>query len=268
MDCLPWTVFYIVLSNSLTMITLIGAAHVFDISERIREEIIDHRPNVVAVELDKARYHALKSGERGSGNLPLIYRLLQKVQKRLAEKFDVQVGEEMIVATDTAQEINAGVAFIDIPAQKIMSRLMNEMSFKEKIYLIAGGIIGLFTTKEKVKKEMERYHSNEDKNMVNIAEKMPVLSKILIKERNQYMSQNLKKLEDKYGSVVAVVGDGHVPGMKRELSDRELEVIRLKEVMSPKEEKKDEGNDRTNETNQSNQTNAEVSYSFEQGSEV
>ncbi len=237
------------------MITLIGAAHVFDISDRIREEIIKREPNVVAVELDNARYHALKSGKRG-GRLPFIYRLLHKVQKRLAEKFDVEVGEEMITATETAKEINAKIALIDLPANQILNKLMNKMSFKEKIYLIGGGILGLFTTKEKIEREMERYHSDEEGQMIDVGKKMPAVMQILIRDRNRHMAKNLIELEKKFGSVVAVVGDGHVTGMKKRLKDRELEVVRLKEIMRSSSTEKEENENKVN--------NTEVNYTFYQ----
>ncbi|MFW5953453.1 MAG: TraB/GumN family protein, partial [Candidatus Natronoplasma sp.] len=152
----PTTLFYIVLRDALTMITLIGSAHVFDISDRIEREIKERSPNVVAVELDRQRYEALRRrGEGERGKVPLIYRLLQLVQKRIAKKFGVQVGQEMITAVETAEEINSKVAFIDLPAQIVLKRLIDEMSFKEKIKLFGGAVIGLFISKERVEKEVE-----------------------------------------------------------------------------------------------------------------
>ncbi len=241
------------------MITIIGAAHVFDISDRIEKEIRLRNPSVVAVELDRDRYEALRSEQKG-GNAPLIYRLLQLVQQRIAKKFGVEVGEEMLTAVNTAEKINAKVAFIDLPAQIVLKRLMNEMSFKEKIMLFAGGIVGLFTSKERIEKEMERYYSIEETReapdgglMSNLGSQMPTIFKILIDDRNRFMSNNLQELEERFGSVVAVVGDGHVPGLKRELKERELEIIRLRDIQK--------GN--KVQTDEKVEGNTEISFSFE-----
>ncbi|MFW5945469.1 MAG: TraB/GumN family protein [Candidatus Natronoplasma sp.] len=248
----PTTLFYIVLRDALTMITLIGSAHVFDISDRIEREIKERSPNVVAVELDRQRYEALRRrGEGERGKVPLIYRLLQLVQKRIAKKFGVQVGQEMITAVETAEEINSKVAFIDLPAQIVLKRLIDEMSFKEKIKLFGGAVIGLFISKERVEKEVENYYSEGDSGSSSgifsgsIEEQMPALSRILIRDRNRFMAKNLRELEERFDSVLAVVGDGHVPGLKRELKDRYIEVVRLKEIMEGPEdagEKKSENN--------------------------
>ncbi|MBS3781424.1 MAG: TraB/GumN family protein [Candidatus Thermoplasmatota archaeon] len=239
------------------MITIIGSAHVFDISDRIEKEIKMRRPSVVAVELDRNRYEALKSGQRG-GKAPFIYRLLQIVQERIAKKFGVQVGEEMLTAVDTGQKINAKIAFIDLPAQIVLNRLMDEMSLKEKVMLFAGGIVGLFTSKKRIEKEMDRYYSTDDAPeggfMINIADKMPSISRILIDDRNKFMAKNLIELEKRFGSVLAVVGDGHVPGLRKELRVRELEVVRLKDIQKGEIEEK---------PNKKTETNTEISFSYD-----
>ncbi len=241
------------------MITIIGAAHVFDISERIEKEIRSRNPSVVAVELDRDRYEALRSGQKG-GDAPLIYRLLQLVQQRIAKKFGVEVGEEMLTAVDTAEKINAKVAFIDLPAQIVLNRLMSEMSFKEKIMLFAGGIVGLFTSKERIEKEMDRYYSIEETGAVpegglmsDLGSQMPTIFKILIDDRNRFMANNLQELEERFGSVVAVVGDGHVPGLKKELKEKELEIIRLRDIQKGRKVQDDE----------KVEGNTEISFSFE-----
>ncbi|MFP4050329.1 MAG: TraB/GumN family protein [Thermoplasmata archaeon] len=216
------------------MITIIGVAHVFDISERVKKEIKSRHPSVVAVELDRARYESLKSGERG-GDLPLMYKLLSIIQKKIAERYNVKVGEEMLSSIEAANELGSSIALIDLPAQRVFKKLLESMSFKEKIYLIVGSIIGLIGGKGKMEKEIKRYQDNEEKYMDVMESQMPSISKILIDDRNKFMAKNIRELEERFGSVVAVVGDGHISGLIEELDREELEVIRLKEIM--KEEK-------------------------------
>ncbi len=211
------------------MITLIGVGHVFDIEDQLNKQIRYRRPNVVAVELDRARYEALLSGEQG-GKAPLFYRILSLVQKRIAKKFGVQVGGEMIAAVKTAEEIGANVALIDMPAQIVFKKLLNSMSFKERVFFALSVVAGLFVTKKRVEKELERYQSQDGDYMDGIQVSMPSISKILIRDRNVHMAKNIKTLEEKFGTVLAVVGDGHIQGIGHELRDRDYDVIRLKEL--------------------------------------
>lgn len=221
------------------MITIIGVAHVLDISDRVKKEIKSRHPYVVAVELDRARYESLKSGERG-GKLPLIYRLLSVIQKKIAERYNVKVGEEMLSSIEAAEEIGSSVALIDLPANRVFRKLLDSMSIKEKIYLVIGSIIGLISGKGKIEKEIERYQENEERYMDVMESQMPSMSKILIDDRNKFMAKNIRDLKERFGSVVAVVGDGHISGLVKELAGQEVEVLRLKEIME--EEKNTEVN--------------------------
>ncbi len=222
------------------MITILGVAHVFDIKQRVKSEIISRNPAVVAVELDRGRYAALKSGSRDDGNAPLIYRAMALIQKRIADEYGVMAGSEMLVAVEAAGELGAAVALIDLPAQEVFNRLMRTMSIKEKIYLIFGVIAGLFASKEKIEKEIDSYQKNEDRYMAVLEENMPSVTRILIDERNVHMARNIRELEERYGSVVAVVGDGHVGGLIKEMEGSDLEVIRLRDIKDTPQETGDE----------------------------
>lgn len=228
------------------MITIIGTAHVFDISERLRDEILSRNPSVVAVELDKQRYVALRSEGDGKQDVPLMYRAMSILQKKIADDFGVKVGSEMLTAIETAKELGAGVAFIDLPADVTFKKMMGAMSIKEKIYFVAGMVAGLFTSKERVEKEMKRYEKNEADYMDILEKNMPSISRVLIDERNIYMAENLKELDRRFDSVVAVVGDGHVSGLLKELEGEGVETVRLKDLRNKER----------------NTTNAEVSYSI------
>ncbi|MFO8109277.1 MAG: TraB/GumN family protein [Thermoplasmata archaeon] len=221
------------------MITLIGIAHVFDVHDRLRDEIRSRRPEVVAVELDKARYEALGKPQSSKGS-PLIYRVMAYIQKRIGEEYGVVPGSEMKVAVDMAREIGASVAFIDLPATYTFKRLMDAMTFKEKVYLVFGVLAGLFIGKKKIDEEMENFQENEESYMQVVEKNMPSIARVLIDERNTFMARNIVELERRFGDVVAIVGDGHARGLIKELEDKDLEVIRLKEMM------KERGGDQVN----------------------
>lgn len=215
------------------MITIIGVAHVFDVHERLRDEIISRNPRVVAVELDRGRYEALKEIS-SSGEAPFIYRVMAHVQKRIGDEYGVQPGSEMKLAVDTAREIGASVAFIDIPATYTFKRLLASMSLKEKLYLVFGMLGGLFVGRERIDREMEEFQDHEEDYMAVVEKNMPSVSRVLLDERNVFMARNILELEERYGSVLAVVGDAHVRGLVEELKERETGVVRLKEIMGEK----------------------------------
>lgn len=211
------------------MITIIGVGHVFDIEKAVRDEILYRSPSVVAVELDRDRYAALRSDERDSRGPPLIYRAMALVQKRIADEYGVIAGSEMLVAVEAGREVGALVALIDMPADLVFNKLMRSMSLKEKLYLIFGVVAGLFASKKKIEAEMDNYHKDEEGYMALLEDNMPSVTRILIDDRNSFMAKNIKELEEKHGSIVAVVGDGHVSGLVKELGG-DVEVLRLKDI--------------------------------------
>src|SRR4030066_299272 len=131
------------------MITLIGVGHVFAISENVKDIIRSNRPEVVCLELDAARYNALVQKDH-SRAVPLQYRLLAYFQKRMADKFGTEVGDEMMAAAGAAQEVGARVALIDLDASRVFSQLWKRMSMKERINLLWGAFAGLFVSKKVV----------------------------------------------------------------------------------------------------------------------
>jgi len=56
---------------------------------------------------------------------------------------------------------------------------------------------------------------------------------VLIDDRNMHMARNISELAKKHTNIVAVVGDGHVPGLLEALKPLEVEVIRLRDLRRP-----------------------------------
>ena len=211
------------------MITLIGVGHVFVISESVKELIRARRPEVVCLELDPGRYRALLE-RRESTRVPMQYRLLAFVQKRLASKFGGEVGEEMIAAAKAASEVGAKVALIDMDASKVFALLWRRMSFREKIRMMGGAFAGLFLSKERVEEEMEKYETRESQYMEVLGEDFPAVKEVLIDDRNKHMAKQITTIMAEHQSIVAVVGDGHIPGLLEALKPLEVETVRLKDL--------------------------------------
>lgn len=211
------------------MITLVGVGHVFVISENIQQLIRARRPEVVCLELDPARYRALLE-RKESARVPIQYRILAYIQKRMASKYGSEVGEEMLAAARAASEVGARVALIDMDTSRVFALLWKRMSFKEKVHLMGGALAGLFMTKERVEKEMEKYETQGDQYMKVLGEGFPVIKEVLIDDRNKHMAKQISAILAEHQNIVAVVGDGHVPGIAEALKPLEVETVRLKDL--------------------------------------
>jgi pheromone shutdown protein TraB len=212
------------------MITIIGVGHVFQISEQVREIIIGETPAVVCVELDPRRYRSLVQKE-GVKNPSLAYRMIALFQRRLARQYGGEAGQEMISAVRSAGEIGAAVLFVDVDAGVMFGRLWKEMAFSEKVRLMFSALYGLFLSRDRLEKELDQFQEHEEAYMTGFAQQFPTLKKVLIDDRNTIMADRIRKAEETYGSVVAVVGDGHVEGIRRLLGGA-VRVIRLRELRS------------------------------------
>jgi pheromone shutdown protein TraB len=218
------------------MITIIGVGHVFQLSENIKAAIRSRRPSVVCLELDQGRYRALMD-RTVRGKVPIQYRVLAYVQRRMADKFGGEVGDEMIAAVDAAKEVGARVALIDMDAPKMFALLWGSMSFKERMRLLGGAVMGLFLTKETVEKEVAQYEEHEEVYLDTLGRGFPTVKKVLIDDRNVYMAKNISALAAESPAVVAVVGDGHVLGLVEALKPLEVETVRLKDLRRPPDQK-------------------------------
>ena len=211
------------------MITIVGVGHVFDLRRQIHEIITSRRPGVAGIELDPVRFAALRErAPRGDG--PIVYRLLAFFQSRIAGKYGGQVGEEMLAAADAAKDAGADLALIDRDASDIFQRVWGSMSFRERVKLVVAAITGLFITRRRVDQELARFEENSGGYMEEFASEFPSVKRVLVDERDVHMARAIRELHAKVGRVVAVVGDGHVEGLRRQLIDLPLEVIRLGEL--------------------------------------
>ncbi|MDI6887299.1 MAG: TraB domain-containing protein [Candidatus Thermoplasmatota archaeon] len=208
------------------MLTLIGVAHVFDLAQQIERLILDKSPNVVGVELDKTRYLALKQ-KLPRTELSLPYKLLALFQQKVAAKYGTKVGQEMLIGVETARKLNIDVAFIDMEGVQIFAKLWKSMRFDEKLKFLLGGFFGLFIRKERIERELAKFEASYDQYMELFGNEFPTVKRVLIDERDQWMANRIRKLCEKYANVLAIVGDGHIEGLKKLLSELEPEVVRL-----------------------------------------
>lgn len=211
------------------MIVLVGVAHVIDVSKPIGSLVEHYAPGAVGIELDPGRYRALQ--ERSPrGRVPLPYRLLAVMQRRLADQFGGEVGAEMLAAAEAAKARGSPLLFIDMDAGKLFNSLISQMPLKERVAMVLSSFGGLFMTRKRVERELQEFQDNEEKYMEVLGRTYPTVKRVLIDERNEHMARNILRAEGMYGSVLAVVGDGHVEGIRRIISREDLVAYRLKDL--------------------------------------
>lgn len=209
---------------------IIGTAHVSKNSiEEVRQTILETKPDVVAVELDLARYTNLMNDKRGveekreinirelmkSDQLTmfLVSGFLTHMQRKIGDKVGVKPGSEMVAAIEAAEEVGARVAFIDRDIRITLKRALNQMSFSEKLKFVYGIIASFFSSDEAVE-DIESIKEGDTmaEVMEYFQEMSPKAFEVLVTERDAYMAFMLRSITEE--NVVAVVGAGHQEGIK------------------------------------------------------
>jgi pheromone shutdown-related protein TraB len=209
-------------------IEIIGTAHVSKESiEEVREAIINHQPDVVAVELDLNRYQNMMAEKNGQEkqnvnikdlikgdklSIFLVSMFLSYLQRKIGDDLGVKPGSEMLVAIETAEEIGAKVALIDRDISITLKRALNKMSFFEKAKFVYGIIASVFS-----KEEIEDVESIKDGDtlteiMEYFKEMSPQAYDVLVTERDVYMAHQLQGINEE--NVVVVIGAGHKKGIE------------------------------------------------------
>jgi len=213
-------------------IILIGTAHVSRHSAQLVENtILEQNPDTVCVELCATRLASLQDADRWR-NMDIVKVIKQKkalmlfmnlllasFQKKIADKFDIKPGQEMINAIESAKKTNALIVPCDREIQITLSRVWRGMGFWEKMKLMAS-IVFSFGESDGIQEEDIERMKQEDilqTLLADVKEAHPIIERALIDERDQYLSQSIRSAPG--DKIVAVVGAAHVPGIKRYMAD-------------------------------------------------
>ena len=209
-------------------VILLGTAHVSrESAQQVRQVIQAENPDTVCVELCQSRYQSIRQKERWQETdivkiikekksfLLLSNLLLASFQKRIAKKLDVTPGQEMITAIETAEEMDAEIHLADRDIRTTLSRTWRAMGLWSKIKLLFQLMLSLGEVEEIKEEDIEKM-KNEDvleTLLAEVGKSLPVLKDILIDERDQYLAKKIRTAPGQ--KIVAVVGAGHVPGIKK-----------------------------------------------------
>jgi pheromone shutdown protein TraB len=235
-------------------IVLVGTAHVSKKSvDEVRAAIEAYAPQIVGVELDAGRYEALRD-RAGWGKTPvteivrsgrayffMAHLFLASFQRRLAEKLGVEPGAELIEAVNLAHDRKVRLSLLDRDIGVTLKRAWRLMTLKEKLRFALEAwsmLFGLRRLSDQAKDEAEAearrkgrpstVETQEDVEklldedvltsmMEEIGKFAPSVKRVLIDERDEYLAKRIL-LASREGRIVAVVGAGHMAGLKAALS--------------------------------------------------
>ena len=202
-------------------LSVIGTSHIAKESIlEVKHKILEIKPDIVALELDAIRFHALLYNKKSRGNLKdlneigfkgFLFNLIGGyIQKKLGEIVNVKPGSEMKQAIASAKEVKADIALIDQDVRITLKNLSKSFPLKEKLMFLAEIIKSIFTRK-KISIDLTKV---PDKKLVKkltakLKDDYPSLYKSLIDDRNKVMAENLYNLMQSNKNIIAIVGIGH-----------------------------------------------------------
>ncbi len=212
---------------------LVGTAHVSrESADLVREVIEKEHPDCVCIELDAQRFEALSHRERWE-NLdlrqvirqrqlaPLLANLvLASYQKKLGGALGVIPGTELLEAARAAERHQIPVALCDRDVRITLRRAWASMSLWNRSKLLAALIASIVDRPELDEDELRRIRNQDviSELMRELGEELPSVKTTLIDERDAYLAHKILAAEGE--RVVAVVGAGHVAGIREALRAR------------------------------------------------
>jgi pheromone shutdown-related protein TraB len=210
-------------------LTILGTSHIaVESINSVRDIIVDKRPDLVALELDRVRFNVLMhKGKRGFklsdirkiGIKGFIFNLIGGIiEKKLGKIVGTKPGDEMRMAVKKAREVNAEVALIDQDIRITLRKLGKRISFREKMRFL-GDLLKAVFVRQKIKFDLKKVPS---KKMINdltrkLKKRYPNVYDVLVNERNIIMGKYLYRLMQDYNNIVVVVGAGHEDDLVKEI---------------------------------------------------
>lgn len=222
-------------------IILIGTAHISQKSvDEVKAVIDSFKPDVVAVELCQRRYDGLtkkdiwentpvtKLLKSNNAYFLLAQTFLSSIQRKLGKETGVEPGAEMIAAIHEAEARKIPFELVDRDIAVTLKRAWRRMGVREKVRLFwefMKAMVG-FDEDEIEKVDFDELMDQDliSKMMEELGEIAPSVTEVLINERDMFIAQHLRDIAIKGKKVVAVVGAGHLNGIKQHLEGKNQHV--------------------------------------------
>ena len=229
---LPASVHHITIEGK--NIYLVGTAHVSKKSvEDVSNTIETVNPDAICVELCAARHKAII--QRDNWKQMNIFKIIKEKKavfllaqlimssfyRRIGEQLGVQPGAEMVEGIKQAEKTGAELVLADRDIEITLKRVWRNLNFFNKLKM-ASHILATLFVGEKIDESLIEKIKEQDQLetiMETFSESFPEVKKRLIDERDIYLAQKIRSAPGT--TVVAVVGAGHVPGIKQHIHKNE-----------------------------------------------
>jgi pheromone shutdown-related protein TraB len=208
--------------NSYKNMKLVGTSHIAKASiERINAVFDSFKPDIICVELDRKRLHALLTDQKPDYSISGIRRYgLQGylfavigglIQRKLGNVVGIKPGSDMLAAVKISMEHKKELSLVDQDIEITLRKFSKKFSFKEKFRLIWDIIKSPFS--KKMSFDLNNVPASEiiEKLMKQMKDRYPNLYFVLVEERNQIMAKNIYNIMSKNPEkkIMAVIGAGH-----------------------------------------------------------
>ncbi|RYR21772.1 hypothetical protein Ahy_B03g067091 isoform A [Arachis hypogaea] len=192
---------------------LVGTAHVSEESSREVQAIVSLlQPEVVFLELCSSRVAVLTLQNLKVPTMAEMVALIKKKHNmfEIASKLEVFPGSEFRVAYEEAMKYGGRIT---------VRRTWSKMPLWHKtkfLYSLLFQAVFL-PSSDDLNKMLKQMNDSDVLTLViqEMSKQFPTLMETLVHERDQYMSSTLLKVASENRSVVAVVGKGHLQGIKK-----------------------------------------------------
>jgi len=223
-------------------IIVLGTAHVsIESAELVTKVISEEKPDTVCVELCQSRYDSITQKEAWQNTdirkvikekrafLLLSNLLLASFQKRIGKKLGIKPGEEMINAIKSANDVGAKIFPVDRDIRITLSRIWRIMGFWSKCKLLFQLLLSIGEVDNINQEDIEKMKQEDMLQSIlsDVGRSLPVIKEILIDERDKYLAQKIKSTPGE--KIIAVVGAGHVPGIKTHINS-EIDLSALEQL--------------------------------------
>ncbi len=213
-------------------IILLGTAHISRESvDLVTETIQREKPDCVCVELDKRRYNAISRKDHFEQlDIKKIIKkkqlatlmanmILSSYQKKLGEKMGVLPGTELIEAARVAEDQGIPLELCDRDVRVTLLRAWRMTPLWKKGKLMASLLMSLFDDTDITEEKLRQLKKSDviSELMAELGSAMPELKKVLIDERDTYLSEKIKQAPGR--KIVAVIGKGHLEGIKKAIME-------------------------------------------------
>ncbi|KAL3615267.1 hypothetical protein CASFOL_040928 [Castilleja foliolosa] len=229
---------------------LVGTAHVSAESCKEVQAVIEFlKPQVVFLELCAGRVAVLAPQNFKVPTMGEMLDMWKKNQNpfgilyswflaKVATRLEVFPGAEFRVGYEEAMKYGGKVILGDRPVQITLRRTWAKMPLWHKTKLVYSLMFQavFLPSPEALSKALKEMDDVDMLTLViqEMSKQFPTLMETLVHERDQYMSAKLLQIASEHNSVVAVVGKGHLSGIKKNWE----QPVDLKEILTIPSQKK------------------------------